>query len=228
MRPSPVLQVLSVNVGLPRAMRWKGRTVVTGIFKEPVTGHVSIKRLNLEGDRQADLTVHGGPDKAVYAYPAEYYAFWREQFPEMELPWGMFGENLTIEGLLDENVNIGDRYQVGSAQLVVTQPRLPCYKLGLKFGRDDILKRFLQSGLTGFYFAVLQEGEVAAGDPIMLLHRDEHQVKVADITRLYHQDKRNLDLLRRVVAVEALPESWRDYFLERLTRLAGSASSNET
>jgi MOSC domain-containing protein YiiM len=227
MQPSPVMQVLSVNVGQPREVEWKGRKVMTGIFKEPVVGQVAVRRLNLEGDRQADLTVHGGTEKAVYAYPAEYYSFWREQFPQMELPWGMFGENLTIEGLLDETVHIGDRFQVGSAQLVVTQPRLPCYKLGLKFGRDDILKRFLQSALTGFYFAVLQEGEVAAGDPISLLHRDAHQVKVADITRLYRQDRHNLDLLRRAVAVEALPESWRDYFLERLTQLAGSASASE-
>ena len=228
MQPSAALQVLSVNVGLPRAVVWEGRTVVTGIFKEPVAGRVTISRLNLEGDRQADLTVHGGPEKAVYAYPAEYYSFWREQFPEMELPWGMFGENLTIMSLLDESVHIGDRFQVGSAQLVVTQPRLPCYKLGLKFGRDDILKRFLMSGLTGFYFAVLKEGEVAAGDPIRLLHRDEHQVKVADITRLYRQDKHNLDLMRRVVTLEALPASWRDYFLQRLTQLTGFASLNET
>src|SRR3989440_8451929 len=228
MHPSPTLQVLSVNVGLPRIVVWKGRKVVTGIFKEPVAGRVAIKRLNPWGDRQADLTVHGGPEKAVYAYPGEYYAFWREQFPEMELPWGMFGENLTIEGLLDESVHIGDRFQVGSAHLMVTQPRLPCYKLGLKFGRDDILKRFLQSGLTGFYFAVLQEGEVTAGDPIRLLRADEHQVKVAEITRLYREDKYNLDLLRRVVTVEALSESWRDYFLERLTQLTSLASSNET
>jgi MOSC domain-containing protein YiiM len=226
MQPSSVQQVLSVNVGLPRAVIWKGRTVVTGIFKEPVAGRVAIRRLNLEGDRQADLTVHGGPDKAVYAYPAEYYAFWRKQFPEMDLPWGMFGENLTIEGLLDEGVHIGDSFQVGSAQLMVTQPRLPCYKLGLKFGRDDILKRFLQSGLTGFYFSVLKEGDVAAGDPIRLLHRDEHQVKIADITRLYREDKYNLKLLRRAVVVEALPEAWRDYFLERLTQLADHASSH--
>jgi MOSC domain-containing protein YiiM len=134
----------------------------------------------------------------------------------------MFGENLTIEGLLDESVHIGDRFQVGSAHLLVTQPRLPCYKLGLKFGRDDILKRFLESGLTGFYFAVLQEGEVAAGDPIRLLHRDDHQVTVADITRLYRQDKHNLELLRRVVAVEALPASWHDYFLERLNKVTGN------
>jgi len=124
-------------------------------------------------------------------------------------------------------VYIGDHFQVGSAQLVVKQPRLPCYKLGLKFGRDDILKRFLQSGLTGFYFAVLKEGEVAAGDPIRLLQRDEGQVIVADITRLYHQDKHNLDLLRRVVAVESLPEEWRSYFLQRLTRLTGSAATSE-
>ena len=135
----------------------------------------------------------------------------------MELPWGMFGENLTVEGLLDDTVHIGDRFQVGSALVLVTQPRLPCYKLGLKFGRDDILKRFLKSKLTGFYFAVLEEGEVAANDHIKLLHRDEHEVKVADITRLYREDRRNLDLLRRAVAVEALPEAWRDVFLRHLT-----------
>jgi MOSC domain-containing protein YiiM len=223
MQPSPTRQVISVNVGLPREVVWKGRTVITGIFKEPVAGHVAISRLNLDGDRQADLTVHGGPDKAVYAYPAEHYSFWREQFPEMDLPWGMFGENLTIEGL-NESIHIGDHFQVGTAHLMVTQPRLPCYKLGIKFRRDDILKRFLRSGLTGFYFRVLKEGEVAAGDPIRLLRSDEHQVKVSDITRLYRDDKHNIDLMRRVVAVEDLPESWRDYFLERLMQLTGSAS----
>jgi len=134
----------------------------------------------------------------------------------------MFGENLTITGLLDETVHIGDRFQVGSAHVMVTQPRLPCYKLGLKFGRDDILKRFLQSRLTGFYFSVIKEGEVAANDPISLLYRDEHQIKVDDITRLYRQDKHNLDLLRRVVAVETLPEAWREYFLQRIVQLTSS------
>ncbi len=223
MQASSVMQVISVNVGQPREVDWKGQKVVTGIFKEPVVGLVAVRRLNLAGDRQADLTVHGGPEKAVYAYPAEHYAFWREQFPEMELPWGMFGENLTVTGLLEDAVHIGDRFQVGTAQLAVTQPRLPCYKLGLKFGRDDMLKRFLQSGLTGFYFSVLKEGEVAAGDAIRLLERDEHEVKVSDITRLYRQDKRNLSLLRRVVEVEALPEGWREYFQERILRLTGAA-----
>src|SRR6266702_7129139 len=228
MQPASVMQVISVNVGQPREVVWKGQTVMTGIFKEAVEGRIAVRSLNLEGDRQADLTVHGGLEKAIYAYPAEHYPFWREQFPEMDLPWGMFGENLTVAGLLDETVHIGDHFQVGSAHLVVTQPRLPCYKLGIKFGRDDILKRFLQSGMTGFYFAVLKEGEVAVGESIRLLHRDEDQVKVADITRLYRQDRHNLDLLQRVVAAEALPESWREYFLERLTHLAGFVSSNET
>src|SRR6266700_1977581 len=176
MQPASEMQVISVNVGQPREVIWKGQIVETGIFKKAVEGRIAVRRLNLEGDRQADLTVHGGLEKAIYAYPAEYYHFWREQFPEMDLPWGMFGENLTVEGLLDETVHIGDRFRVGSAHVVVTQPRVPCYKLGLKFGRDDILKRFLQSGLTGFYFAVLKEGEVAAGDPIRLLHRDECMV----------------------------------------------------
>lgn len=221
MQPASVMRVISVNVGLPREIVWKGGKVVTGIFKEAVAGRVVVRRLNLDGDRQADLTVHGGLDKAIYAYPAEYYPYWREQFPQMELPWGMFGENLTIEGLLDETVHIGDYFQVGSAHLVVTQPRLPCYKLGIKFGRDDILKRFLVSGLTGFYFAVLKEGEVAAGDPITLIRRDEHQVKVLDITRLYRQDKYNLEALRRVVEVEALPDGWRDYFIQRLAQITG-------
>lgn len=223
MQASSVMRVISVNVGQPREVDWKGQKVVTGIFKEPVAGRIAVRRHNLAGDRQADLTVHGGPDKAVYAYPAEHYPFWREQFPEMELPWGMFGENLTVTGLLEDVVHIGDRFQVGTAQLVVTQPRLPCYKLGLKFGRDDMLKRFLQSGLTGFYFSVFKEGDVAAGDPINLLDRDEHQVKVSDITRLYHRDKRNLSLLQRVVEVEALPEGWREYFQERIMHLTGAA-----
>jgi MOSC domain-containing protein YiiM len=194
--------------------------VRTGIFKEPVAGRVAVRRLNIEGDEQADFNVHGGPDMAVYVYPAEYYAFWRERYPAMELPWGMFGENLTIWGLRDDSVYIGDQLQAGSAQLVVRSPRMPCYKLGLKFGRDDVLKLLFRRGFSGFYCAVLQEGEVAAGDPIRVLHRDEHAVTVLDIVRLERERKRDVDLLRRAVAVEALSPSWREYFLKRLTELA--------
>jgi MOSC domain-containing protein YiiM len=220
MQPSPQMRVQSVNVGLPRQVLWKGRRVLTSIFKEPVAGRVAVRRLNLEGDQQADSEVHGGPDMAVYVYPADYYAFWREQYPAMELPWGMFGENLTVWGLRDDAVYIGDQLQVGSAQLVVRSPRMPCYKLGLKFGRDDVLKLLFQNGYSGFYCAVLQEGEVAAGDPVTVLHRDKHVVSVRDITRLQEEDRYDVDLLRRAAAVEALSQDWRDSFLERLTNFS--------
>lgn len=210
------MRVVSVNVGKPREVEWKGKIVSTSIFKEPVTGRVAMRRLNLDGDRQADLSVHGGPEKAVYVYPAEHYQFWRNEFPNMELPWSMFGENLTVEGLQEDIVNIGDQLRIGSARVVVTQPRMPCYKLGIKFKRDDILKRFLVSGRSGFYLAVLEEGEVEAGDPITLIKRNENGVTVADITRLYTSDKHNLAALRKAVAVEALSEGWREYFYERI------------
>ena len=213
------MRVVSVNVGQPREVLWKGRTVSTSIFKHPVQGKVMARRLNLDGDRQADLTVHGGPEKAIYVYPAEYYSAWRAELPEMDLPWAMFGENLTIEGLVDNEVNIGDEFRIGSARVVVTQPRMPCYKLGLKFKRDDILKRFLVSDRSGFYLAVLEEGEIEAGDPITLLKRDEHNVTVTDIVHLYTSDKNNLDALQRAVFVPALPQGWRDYFGERIDQL---------
>jgi len=203
------MRVVSVNVGLPREVHWKGKRATTAIFKKPVAGRVVVRTLNLDGDRQADLSVHGGPGKALYLYPGEHYAYWRRELPEMTLPWGMFGENLTTEGLLEDAVNIGDRFRVGSAEVVVTEPRLPCYKLGIRFGRNDIIKRFLASGRTGFYAAVLKEGEVAAGDAIERLSRDPNNVTVPDITRVYVSDKGNRELLRRVLRVEALPEGWR-------------------
>ena len=213
------MRLVSVNIGHPREVIYKGKTVTTGIFKEPVEGRTALRRLNLDGDRQADLSVHGGPSKAVYAYPFEHYEYWREQYPGVDLPWGMFGENLTVEGLREESLNIGDRVRIGSAQLMVTEPRLPCHKLAAKFGRDDIIKRFLHSGRTGFYFAVLQEGEVGTGDGIELVSRDEHNVTVADITRLYVREKDDMTTLRRAVQVEALPESWRGYFRKRIEKL---------
>lgn len=217
-QPAGTMRVVSVNVGLPRTVTWHGKAVTTGIFKEPVAGRVAVRQLNLDGDRQADLSVHGGLDKALYAYPAEYYRYWRAVFPDRELPWGQFGENLTVEGLLDATVHIGDRFRVGSATLVVTQPRLPCYKLGLRFGRADMVRRFLQSGLTGFYLAVLEEGDVAAGDPISPLARDAHGLAVAEITRLYLDDRADPDVLRRAAEITALPESWRNHFRTRIAR----------
>jgi MOSC domain-containing protein YiiM len=213
------MKLVSVNVGLPREVVYKGKTVKTGIFKEPVADRIRLRTLNLDGDRQADLSVHGGPSKAVYVYPSEHYGYWRQELPGMELPWGMFGENFTTEGLLEGQVNIGDRFRVGSAEVIVTEPRLPCYKLGVKFGREDIIKRFLQSGRTGFYVAVLREGEVGAGDRIERLGRDGNNITVPDITRLYvqrHYSKADLEMLHRAASLEALPESWRSYFAEKL------------
>src|SRR6267154_1234897 len=182
------MKLVSISVGLPREVQWHGKTVLTSIFKAPVAGPVKVGRLNLEGDRQSDLNAHGGADKAVYVYPAEHYAFWRAELPGVDLPWGTFGENLTTEGLMEDSVHIGDRFGIGSAELVVTQPRMPCFKLAIRFGRPDMVKRFLRSGLTGFYLAVLREGEVAAGDPIKLLARDEHGVTVDDVVNLYIAD----------------------------------------
>jgi MOSC domain-containing protein YiiM len=198
---------------------WRGKPVLTGIFKEPVAGRVRLGFLNLQGDRQADLTVHGGVEKAVYVYPSEHYTYWRQQLPEMELPWGMFGENLTVEGLFEDTVNIGDRFRMGTAELMVTQPREPCFKLGIRFGRPDIIQRFQASGLSGIYFSVVQEGEVAAGDSIELVSCDDHQVTVADIVRLSDHSSPDPDLLHRAIQVPALPSSWRDYFHKKLANL---------
>jgi MOSC domain-containing protein YiiM len=212
------MKIISVNVGRPRLVAWRGEPVSTGIFKQPVAGRVALRTLNLDGDRQADLTVHGGTAKAVYAYPSEHYAYWRGELPGVELPWGMFGENFTTDGLFETTVNVGDRFRVGSAELQVTQPRMPCYKLGIKFGRADMLKQFLLSGRTGFYFAVLREGEVGAGDEVELIKHDPRGVTIADVVRLYVSDRDDVETMRRAVQVEALPDGWRDTFLERIEK----------
>jgi len=213
------VKIISVNVGLPRLVLRDGEPVSTGIFKEPVTHRVMMRRLNLDGDRQSDLSVHGGPEKAVYVYPSEHYEFWKRELPDMDLPWGVFGENFTTTGLLETEVNIGDKFRVGVTEVMVTQPRMPCYKLGIRFGRADIIKRFLVSERTGFYLSVLKEGEVGAGDEIELLERNAAGVKVVEVTRLYSSDKDNVDVLRRLIALKELPESWREYLQRRLEKL---------
>jgi len=194
--------------------------VTTGIFKTPVAGRVKVHKLNLEGDAQADLSVHGGPNKAVYAYPSEHYAFWKREFPGMALPWGMFGENLTLEGLLEDEAHIGDRFRIGTAVLMVTQPRTPCYKLGMKFGREDMEARFLASGRTGFYFAVIEEGEMGKGDNIKLIEQGKNQIGISTILRLYF-DREHPDaaLIRQVLQIDALPSGWRRHFLKMLEEL---------
>jgi MOSC domain-containing protein YiiM len=213
------MKIISVNVGLPRLVLRNDEPVSTGIFKEPVAGRVMMRTLNLDGDRQSDLSLHGGPQKAVYVYPSEHYDFWKQELPDMDLPWGVFGENLTTTGLFETEINIGDKFRIGTGEVMVTQPRMPCYKLGIRFGRADIIKRFLISQRSGFYLSVLKEGEVGAGDEFQLLEKNTSGVRVVDITRLFSSDKENVDLMRRAIATEALPESWRKYFLERLENL---------
>jgi len=216
MRREGYLKVLSLNVGLPREVEWDGHAVLTSIFKDPVDRRLRVTRLNFEGDEQSDLTVHGGIEKAVYAYPSEHYDGWRRELPDLEFPRASFGENLTVEGLLEPDVRIGDRFRIGTAEFVVTQPRLPCYKLGIRFGRMDMLKRMLKSGRTGFYFAVTAEGEVGPGDVIEPIARAEQDLTVADVVNLYTVDAKNQALLRRATQSSALPETWKDYFRGRL------------
>jgi MOSC domain-containing protein YiiM len=210
------VRLVSTQVGRPHEVVWRGKIVRTSIFKEPVAGSVRVGKQNLAGDAQADLSVHGGRAKAVYAYPSEHYLYWREQLPGIELPWGAFGENLTTEGLGEATLHIGDQLRVGSADFVVTQPRMPCFKLGIRFGRPDMVKRFQRSGRSGFYLAVLREGELSAGDPIQLLSQEESSLSVAEVARLYTADAVEQDLLRRASGLAALPEEWREHFRNRL------------
>lgn len=213
------MNLLSVNVGLPREIVWKNRVVTTGIFKEPVAGRIHVRPHNLDGDRQADLRVHGGPKKAVYAYPSEHYEFWRAELPGLELPPGAFGENLTTSGLREDEVFIGDQFRIGSSVLMVTQPRQPCFKLAAKFGRDDIIKRFLDSRRSGFYLAVVEAGEVGAGDAIELLSRAQDSLSIATVFELFAHGGTDRDLLARAAQLAGLPTSWRKHFRELLAAL---------
>ena len=210
------MKLVSLNVARPRLALYKGATINTGIFKQPVSGRLPLRTLNLDGDQQADLAVHGGLYKAVYAYPSEHYEYWRGELPEIDLPWGMFGENFTTAGLADADLHVGDRFRIGSATVMVRQPRMPCYKLAAKFQRDDMIERFLLSGRSGLYFSVDQEGEVGERDSIELVSSNDDGITIAEINRLFVRDKYNRELLQKAIATTALPESWREYFLPRL------------
>lgn len=204
--------LISVQVGLPHTVVRDGEEISTGIFKSPVQGRLPLRALNLEGDRQADLSVHGGRDKAAYAYPSDHYPYWKKELPGVELPWGSFGENLTTAGLLEGDVCLGDRFTIGTAEVVVTQPRLPCFKLNLKFQRDDMVKRFLASGRTGFYFRVLREGEIGAGDEIVRVHQDENHVSISDTLKIYLGAPGAGEMRERALRVPYLSASWREEF----------------
>ena len=211
------MKVVSVSVGMPKIVQTPDEGfVTTAIFKEPVSGRVKVNEFNLEGDAQADLRVHGGWSKAVYAYPEEHYEFWRRELPDTELSYANFGENLNTQGLLETEIYIGDRLRIGTAEFVITEPRMPCYKLGVRFNRKDILRRFLQSRRSGFYLAVEKTGDLAAGDDIEILSRDPNKVSVTDIVRVWVADKDDHETMTRALNVEALPEGWKEPFRERL------------
>lgn len=212
------MRVLSTNVGLPREIQWRGQRIETGIFKEPVSGRVTVDALNLRGDRQADLTVHGGTTKAVYAYPHEHYAFWKRELDLPELPAGSFGENLTVMGFAERDVRIGERWRVGSCELAVTEPRVPCFKLAARFQRADMIRRFLESRRSGFYLRVLRTGELGAGDEVELLERDESSVSVADVVELFATNARDHSLVARALATDSLDEGWRAWLTERIEK----------
>jgi len=214
------MKIVSVNVGRPRLYTWKGETFSTGIFKEPVAGRVMLRRTNLDGDRQADLSVHGGPNKAAYAYPSEHYPYWAGQFPGRDLPWGSFGENFTTEGLLETAVSVGDRYRIGSAVVMVKTPRVPCFKLAAKFQTEDMIEKFLLAGRSGFYFSVVEEGEVGTGDEIQFLGGEPSTLNVAETYKLYWSPQPNVELLRRATEIEVLPEGWRGRFQAKLAAAA--------
>jgi len=213
------MKIISLNVGLPRSVPYNNGEVQTGIFKSAVAGPRMMRRHNLDGDGQADLKNHGGVAKAVYAYSSEHYEFWHRELPGMELPWGIFGENLTTEGLREEDACIGDHYRIGRAVLRVCQPRIPCYKLGIRFGRDDMPKRFLASCRSGIYFSVVEEGLIGAGDAIERILRGEHGITVADVQRAYVHVRDEAALVRRMLSLQILPPGLHQDFAEKLAAL---------
>jgi MOSC domain-containing protein YiiM len=209
-------KLVSIQVGVPRTFTLEGQEIATGIYKAPVEGRVQLRSTNLEGDKQADLSVHGGRDKAVYAYPSEHYHYWKKELPGVDLPWGSFGENFTTEGLTEDTVCLGDRFTIGTAEVVATQPRIPCFKLNLKFDSDVMAKRFLASRRSGFYLRVLREGEVGQGDEIVRIHQDENRVSVSDAMRIYLHEPGSNELKHRALQVEYLSETWREKFQQQI------------
>ncbi len=211
------MKLLSINVSLPKPVSYRGKEVETGIFKTPVDGPITVRTLNLEGDGQADLKSHGGVCKAIYAYPFEHYAHWALELDRTDFTFGQFGENLTVEGILEDQINVGDVLRVGSALLEVSQPRVPCFKLGLRMGGLDAFpKEFLKSGFVGFYLRVLEEGEVAVGAPIKRIRSDPKSMSIRDISHLMHFDRENLKDTEKALGLAALPPGWCHAFEKRL------------
>lgn len=209
------MKLISINVSPIKKLSYRGKSVPTGIFKQPVAGRVKVGRLSVEGDRQADLHNHGGGDQAVYVYPVEHYAYWREVLGRSDLSFGQFGENLTVEGMLEERVHVGEIFRIGSAVVQITQARTPCYKLGVKMGSAAFPKQFLSSRRLGFYLRVLEEGEIGAGDAVIPLRSERNPLSVADLIEVMYFDQDNVELLNKALRVEGLSAGWRAKLVER-------------
>jgi ferredoxin-NADP reductase/MOSC domain-containing protein YiiM len=220
------MKLISINVSLPKTVYHQGRLVNTGIYNEPVTGRVMVRKLNVDGDGQADLKVHGGVYKAVYIYDIENIRYWREKLGRNDLPYGHFGENFTVEGMPDDRIYIGDVFRIGGALLEVTQPRVPCFKLEIKMDLPGFSRQFLASGRLGFYCRVIEEGEVVAGDAIERIHVGPEKITVRDFARLYYFDTRNLKKIRRILSVPSLPPGWRRAF-EKLLKTSGEKGKKQ-
>jgi MOSC domain-containing protein YiiM len=220
------MKIVSLNVGLPREVIWHGQPVTTGIFKSPTSERVRLRTLNLDGDRQADLTVHGGEHKAVYCYPVEHYTYWQKKLPGRDLPLGVFGENFTTKGMLEQDVHLGDRFAINDAEVVVTQPRLPCYKLGIRFQADDMVKKFLASLRIGFYVAVTREGSVASGDEMIPVVQNASRISIADFLRLFlakSLSDKDRASIQELYALPSVPLDWKQYFHERASEAGAGA-----
>jgi len=216
-------ELTSLNVGRVAIGNYKGKEASSGIVKSPVGYPLALSALGLAGDEQADLVHHGGPDKAVCAYPAEHYPYW-EQALQRKLPVGAFGENFTVAGLAEADVLIGDVYEVGTATLQVSQPRQPCWKLAMRWGLDELPLLVAESGATGYYFRTLVPGEVRAGDRIALARRHPAGLTVAEANRVMHRDREDAEGIRRLLAVRELSASWNQTLSKRLARLESPAN----
>jgi len=213
-----VMKVLSVNVSKPQVVEIDGKMVSTGIFKRPVDGSIMLRELDFDGDEQADLRAHGGPHRAAYVYPSEHYGYWQTELGRDDFTFGLFGENLTLEGLTEDNAHIGDEFKIGAATVVVTQPRVPCFKLAHVIGLPEFPKQFLGSGRTGFYLRVVEEGAVSAGDTVELMSSDPEAMSVREVCNLLYFDQKNLDDARRALKIPALSPGWRCSFKARLAK----------
>lgn len=221
------MRLISVNVSRPRTVTHQGKSITTGIFKEPVSGRILLRKLNLDGDGQADLRIHGGPDKAAYVYPIEHYGVWMRELKRHGFAPGHFGENFTVSGMLEENVHIGDVFRIGQALVQVTQPRTPCFKLAMKMELPTFPHRFLESRRSGFYLRVLEEGEVGAGDEILRVQDDPEQMSVRQVLEVAFFDQKNVAALRKALRVAALTASWREDFQNDLSRVE-TGSNDQT